>query len=136
MYQEMVYQTPSSPPLPTMPSSGLVDPFPYLVKILGLAKAATGILVVAADISPHQRQQLTLLQLVLNDYNMNLPNELRFETAKFQRYVPLSQGGCFVLIHVSREEEEPFKNPTDGGTSSTALVSHVSHGELLWSSCR
>jgi len=42
-----------------------------------------------------------VLQIALNDFNMNLPNELRFQTPTFRRYVPLNQGGCFALIHVS-----------------------------------
>ena len=100
MYPEIVQMAPTFPPLTSIEGSSLVDPFPYLVQILALAKAVTRILV-AVDTSTNHKEQLTVLQIALNDFNMNLPNELRFQTPTFRRYVPLNQGGCFALIHVS-----------------------------------
>lgn len=102
MYQEIAFTTPAFPPLLAPRGRNLADPFPYLVQILALAKAMTRTLVSRDSPLADQKEQLTVLQIALNDFNTNLPDELRFQTPTFRLYVPLNQGGCFALIHVSR----------------------------------
>jgi hypothetical protein len=77
----------------------LPDPFPYLAYILAIAGSTTQIML-AQDSPTYQREQLNALQLALNGFDAALPDELRFQTATFRSYVPLLQGGAFVLIHV------------------------------------
>jgi hypothetical protein len=77
----------------------LPDPFPYLAYILAIAGSTTQIML-AQDSPIYQREQLNALQLALNGFDAALPDELRFQTATFRSYVPLLQGGAFVLIHV------------------------------------
>jgi hypothetical protein len=99
MYQDEMRSVPPFPPLVTSQDGFLPDPFPYLGYILALAGTTTRIML-AKDPGSFQKEQLHTLQLALNEFNLTLPDELRFETPKFRAYVPLLQGGAFVLIHV------------------------------------
>jgi hypothetical protein len=98
-----MYPAPSSssdiPNFPPLAGSGLPDPFHYLIKIFAIAYQVTQVLVRpdvidAADL-------LEKAQSDLNEFNSSLPAELRFETSTFRNYAAISQGGAFVLIHVS-----------------------------------
>ena len=98
-----MYPTPSSttdiPHFSPFHDTALPDPFHYLIKIFAIAYQVTQVLVRpdvinAADL-------LEKAQSDLNEFNSSLPAELRFETSTFRNYAAISQGGAFVLIHVS-----------------------------------
>jgi hypothetical protein len=84
MYQHRISPVYTFPALPITNGQMLPDPFPYLAYILAIAGSTTQIML-AQDSPTYQREQL---------------NALRFQTATFRSYVPLLQGGAFVLIHV------------------------------------
>lgn len=98
-----MYPTPSSstdiPHFPSLPGSGLPDPFHYLIKIFAIAYQVTQVLV-RPDVF-NAGELLEKAQGDLNEFNSSLPSELRFETSTFRNYAAISQGGAFVLIHVS-----------------------------------
>jgi hypothetical protein len=100
MYQHRISPVYTFPALPIANGQTLPDPFPYLAYILAVAGSTTQIML-AEDSPTYQREQLNALQLALNGFDAALPDELRFQTATFRSYVPLLQGGAFVLIHVS-----------------------------------
>jgi hypothetical protein len=98
-----MYPTPSSstdiPHFPPLAGSGLPDPFHYLIKIFAIAYQVTQVLVRPDVINAGEL--LERAQGDLNEFNSSLPSELRFETSTFRNYAAISQGGAFVLIHVS-----------------------------------
>lgn len=99
MYQHRTPPVFTFPALSIADGHTLSDPFPYLAYILAVAGTTTQIML-AQDSPGYQREQLNALQLALNGFDATLPDELRFQTATFRSYVPLLQGGAFVLIHV------------------------------------
>ena len=99
MYHSRIDPVSPFPVLSSAERDTLPDPFPYLGYILALAGTTTKIML-AQDSPEHQRDQLNALQMALNQFDTTLPEELRFQTATFKSYVPLLQGGAFVLIHV------------------------------------
>jgi hypothetical protein len=99
MYQHRISPVHTFPTLSIANGQMLPDPFPYLANILAVAGTTTQIML-AQDSPAYQREQLNALQLALNGFDAALPDELRFQTATFRSYVPLLQGGAFVLIHV------------------------------------
>ena len=98
-----MYPTPSSstdiPHFPPLANSGLPDPFHHLIKIFAIAYQVTQVLV-RPDVA-NAADLLEKAQSDLNEFNSSLPAELRFETSTFRNYAAISQGGAFVLIHVS-----------------------------------
>ena len=98
-----MYPTPSSstdiPHFPPLANSGLPDPFHHLIKIFDIAYQVTQVLV-RPDVA-NAADLLEKAQSDLNEFNSSLPAELRFETSTFRNYAAISQGGAFVLIHVS-----------------------------------
>ncbi|KAG7527766.1 hypothetical protein FFLO_06608 [Filobasidium floriforme] len=98
MYQHQISPVYTFPTLSIADGQTLSDPFPYLANILAVAGTTTQIML-AQDSPAYQREQLNALQLALNGFDAALPDELRFQTATFRSYVPLLQGGAFVLIH-------------------------------------
>lgn len=98
-----MYPTPSSstdiPHFPPLESTGMIDPFHYLIKIFAIAYRVTQVLV-RPDVK-NAGELLERAQSDLNEFNTTLPAELKFETSTFRNYAAISQGGAFVLIHVS-----------------------------------
>ena len=114
-------QIPPFPPLRHMLSNILhPHPYAYLVKIFALASAVTSIFVSKGSSARDVPLALEHTQKQLNDFHNNLPEELRFDTATFQTYTSLEQGGAFVLLHVCPRIRLV-------STLTTAMVSYVSH---------
>lgn len=102
MYPSSASNIPNFPPLYFGPSRiAYAHPYPYLVTIFALANKMTSIFVNRAAHSVDLSLALETTQTQLNEYHNKLPPELRFETATFQAYASLGQGGAFVLLHVS-----------------------------------
>ncbi|KAH8083490.1 hypothetical protein HD553DRAFT_342712 [Filobasidium floriforme] len=99
MYQHRISPVYTFPTLSIANGQMLPDPFPYLANILAVAGTTTQIML-AQESPAYQSEQLNALQLALNGFDAALPDELRFQTATFRSYVPLLQGGAFVLIHL------------------------------------
>lgn len=78
----------------------MTDPFHYLIKIFAIAYRVTQVLV-RPDVK-NAGELLERAQSDLNEFNASLPAELKFETSTFRNYAAISQGGAFVLIHVSQ----------------------------------
>jgi hypothetical protein len=84
----------------------MTDPFHYLIKIFAIAYRVTQVLV-RPDVK-NASELLERAQSDLNEFNTTLPLELKFETSTFRNYAAISQGGAFVLIHVSLVSHKIF----------------------------
>jgi hypothetical protein len=103
MFQSLDWIIPSFPPIAAPNGHFVPDPYPYLVRIFELADHVARILVKQEETSAanDRHKHLEKTQSDLSEFYTSLPSELRFETATFQVYASISQGGAFVLLHVS-----------------------------------
>ena len=90
------------PPVPSFPSiSGttLSDPFPFLVRIMVLARKIVH--TIGKSEEQLQPEGLAVLQQELVDIGSSMPKELQFSIQNLQPYVLVGKSAGFIFMHVS-----------------------------------
>lgn len=87
----------SYPPIISTTGQPLPHPFTYMVKAFTLVSRMTRVLLDESG----DTQAMSRMQAALDSFVSSLPPPLRFDTASFQAYAAVGQGGAFALLHVS-----------------------------------
>jgi hypothetical protein len=96
---------PSVVPFPLIDGTALHDPFPFLVRLLTLARKVVYSINKLEE--PARADTLAALQQELADIGSLMPNELQFSIQNLQPYVLAGKSTGFIFMHVSRKGVNP-----------------------------
>lgn len=105
---------PSVVPFPLIEGTTLYDPFPFLVRLLTLARKVVHSINDLEE--PARTDALAALQQELVDIGSLMPNELQFSIQNLQPYVLVGKSTGFIFMHVSRKRIN--SRPPDRATDS------------------
>jgi hypothetical protein len=90
---------PSVIPFPLIEGTNLYDPFPFLVRLMSLARKIVYSINKLEE--PARSEELTALQPELIDIGSLMPKELQFSIQNLQPYVLAGKSTGFIFMHVS-----------------------------------
>jgi hypothetical protein len=91
---------PSVVPFPLIAGTTLHDPFPFLVRLLTLARKVVYSMNKLEE--PARADALSTLQQEMVDIGSLMPKELQFSIQNLQPYVLVGKSTGFIFMHVSR----------------------------------